>query len=344
MLSSIITSLYADDELKFAIHSVLAMFIAFVFTSVISLKKFLFIFSRLMVCISLLAILIFFLHMVVPEILEYFPKLSHQGGFSVYNLFICVTPVSKNFYRAYGFFWEPGAFQTFINLAILITIFEKSRNQHKHLLILYVCLLLTYSTTGWIVGVINLCVLIFKKYFDSRKSIIPLLWIPLLIIGVFTFLIVSPDNIDGASFGANKLRQFIEGPSHHTATSASTRRDGFYYGFKIFVENPLIGGGFKAFSDMAQNMLHGMFTCTPINYFAKYGILYGTMISYFIFSFIKQVTKTKNKILVILACSSFLVSISSEQYVNNLIMDVFIMYGAQIASERFVGYSKETNV
>ena len=342
-LISLISSILADDKEKLVIHSILVMFCAFVLTSIISFDEFKKCFSWIMVAVCACSLCTFLIQIFAPDSLTIFPKISRPGGFSVYNQFFCVTPIYNRFLRAYGFFWEPGAFQTFINAAIVFVIFGKEMHRVAKLIILYIALALTFSTTGWFVGFVNLAILILVNYHKSGKSFLPLLWMPLLFVGIIAGLIFSPDNIDGVMFGTAKLEAFMDGPSHGSVNSSSVRYDSIYYAIKLFFQSPVIGCGFNGVTDMTQTMYHSMFTCTPLNYFAMYGIFYGTIVGYCIFQIARSLTSFRYDILAILIFVSFMVSTFSEQYVNYLIMDIFIMYGARIASERFVGERVEKN-
>ncbi len=343
-LISLITSLIAEDEGKLLIHSILVMYCAFLFTSIISFDEFRKCFSWIMIAVCACSICTFFIKILVPNALTIFPQISRPGGFSVYNQIFCVTPVYNRFLRAYGFFWEPGAFQTFLNAAIVFVIFEKGMHRTAKLITLYIALALSFSTTGWLVGFINLAILVLVNYHNSGKSFLSLLWIPLLIVGIIAGLIFSPDNIDGITFGTAKLEAFIEGPSHGSVNSSSVRYDSIYYAIKLFFQSPIIGSGFNGVTEMTRTMYHSMFTCTPLNYFAMYGIFYGAIVGYCIFQIARSLTMFRNEILAILIFFSFIVSTLSEQYVNYLIMDVFIMYGARIVSEHLMGENAQKNV
>ena len=341
---SLITSMLADDEGKLVIYAVLVMYCAFFFTSIIHFETFIKLFSRIMVVVCVFSSIVFILHAIVPDVFTIFPKMTRGigGYYFYYNLFLCVASSSDKFFRAHGFFWEPGAFQTFINLAIIFVAFETNKHRNKMLVILFVTLILTFSTTGWIVGLINLAVLILVNYRNSGKSILPLLWLPIIAIGVVIGLAVLPDNIDGITFGTAKLEAFADGPSHGHTTSSSVRYDSIYYAIILFFKSPIIGSGFNGIKDMTQTMYHSMFTCTPLNYFAMYGIIYGSVVGFSIYQMSRYLTTFKNEVLAILIFFSFLVSTISEQYVNYLIIDIFIMYGVQIACDRFIG-KKEVN-
>ena len=344
---SLITSMLAGDEGKLMVHSVLVMYCAFFFTAIIPLEVFMKYFSRIMVMVCAFSSIVFILHTIDPKIFSIFPKITCgiESYKVYYNLFLCVAPSSNIFFRAYGFFWEPGAFQTFINLAILFVAFESSKHRSKMLIALYVALILTFSTTGWIVGLINLTVLILVNYRNSGKSILPILWLPVIVIGTVFGLAVAPDNIDGVTFGMAKLEYFADGPSRGKVTSSSVRFDSIYYAALLFFKSPIIGSGFNGVKDMTQTMYHSMFTCTPLNYFAMYGAVYGSIVGFSIYQMARYLTSFKNEALAMLIFVSFWVSTISEHYVNYLIMDIFIMYGTQIACERFMGpYNVGRNV
>lgn len=334
-LLSFTTSFLSDDEAKLMVYSILVMLLAFLFTSSVPFTDFKEVFVKIMIFVCVISICIYVIHVYMPNILSIFPTLSRHDGFTVYNMFFCIEPVYNKFIRASGFFWEPGAFQTFINLAIIFVFFENEKNRMYKLIVLYTALILTFSVTGWIVGFINLFVLVFMRYEKSGRSFFYLLFLPILLLGIFLVLKYSPDNIEGVTFGAAKLDSFMEGPSHGSYNSSSVRYDSIFYAVKLFLEAPILGSGFNGISAMTQNMYHNMLTCTPLNYFAMYGFFYGCLVGLCVFQIARFLTSFKNEKLAFLIFISFFVSTISEHYVNYLIMDIFIMYGALFLKNSF---------
>lgn len=70
---------------------------------------------------------------------------------------------SFSFYRLQSIFWEPGVFAVYLLIALYYYSFLAKKRNIKHFIILVLCLILTMSTTGLIVGVGLLVVYILKR-------------------------------------------------------------------------------------------------------------------------------------------------------------------------------------
>ena len=328
-LISIMSSLFSHDTVKMIIYPCLILAIALIFSSVITIDEFKEAFSRIMVFVALFSILVYVVYYIYPNLIFSMPKITNTSGNEAYNLlFAVVSPMS--FYRSEGFFWEPGAFQTFLNLSIPIIAFstEEKRKRRIMLMVLYIAVLLTFSTTAWIVGILNLMIILMDNP-ENRKRKKTKWLLALIVVAMLVLLCIKylPKTIGGSTFGIEKIRVFLNGTSRGSFDSSSVRFDSIYYPFQLFLRNPILGAGYSGLYSITLNMYHNMLTCTPINYFAMYGIIYGAFVLVFIMNYCKTINR--NRLISVLLLLAFLLSIFSEQYVNYAILDVFIIYGTQ---------------
>mgnify|MGYP004604192679 CR=1 FL=1 len=113
------------------------------------------------------------------------------------------------FQRNSGMFWEPGAFQGFILLAILMIIFnvdKKNDNNRKVELVIFgVTLLTTQSTTGYIllIALFICCWDRIAGVFGAKNPRLKIILTALLGIGVF-YIIFSSGNIS-SKFSSNNV-------------------------------------------------------------------------------------------------------------------------------------------
>ena len=77
-----------------------------------------------------------------------FPILA-SGDATYKNLIF--TNVSTTIYRNFGPFWEPGAFQIYLNLALFFILRDKSRFRVVDIVLFSLCVISTLSTTGILV-------------------------------------------------------------------------------------------------------------------------------------------------------------------------------------------------
>lgn len=108
-------------------------------------------------------------------------------------------------------------------------------------------------------------------------------------------------------------------------SSASVRADAVVYPFQAYLTSPIIGVGYSAVRDSTLVVGHNMTTATPINWFAAYGIIYGMIFCIAVFRFAKKLTN--RPILLFLITLVILLSISTENYLRNVSIIVFLLYG-----------------
>ena len=94
-------------------------------------------------------------------------KYMHYRTLGVFNI---IESAPK---RNTGFFWEPGMYQEFLNLGILLII-QKEKKKISDILkiaVFAICVLTTYSTTGYIVLCCLAALAIYKAAYTNFKSV-----------------------------------------------------------------------------------------------------------------------------------------------------------------------------
>jgi hypothetical protein len=325
IIVELLSSFLAHDELKLTVYPIIIFLFAYTYITHVELQEFATAFVNIMSFVALFSAFALLLYIILPSAFLVFPRIWNTSGNFAYNLFFAVIAPGY-LIRAQGFFWEPGAFQTFVNIALSILILNQKRKRWQ-LIALWSALVLSFSTTGYIVGLLNIMLFSLRDYNGEAKKYAKLLF-SFIIIALALYLLypIVPHTLYGQTFGFEKIEKFLEGPSSNTIDSASVRFDSFYYPFKLFLANPLFGAGQRGLKGLDSIMGHGMVTCTPINYFAMYGILYGLIVMICLYKFAKAVTPYRLTSIILFAI--LIISMMSEQYVNYLIIDIFIMYGA----------------
>lgn len=143
------------------------------------------------------------------------------------------TQIPDEFDRNYGMFWEPGAYQGFLNLALLFLIrFEKSRKTMIQTLILVATIITTKSTTGYIVLAFMLYFLV-KKY-SSKSNVTKYFFLILLLLG--TVFVYNNTDFMGAKI-ANKMSDYDDG---------SGRITDYKKYWNMLIAHPLTGNSFNS--------------------------------------------------------------------------------------------------
>lgn len=109
------------------------------------------------------------------------PKM-HSGEISYISLFF--TNISTHNTRNYGPFWEPGAFQLYLNWAIFYELRNIKRFKLSDIIIFVLCVFTTKSTGGIVIlGMMLIYYLLFVKHdFHDRKNKRLVFWIRLLMV------------------------------------------------------------------------------------------------------------------------------------------------------------------
>ena len=117
----------------------------------------------------------------------------------------------------------------------------------------------------------------------------------------------------------------IDSDTYGETGSTSVRSESIKYGIEQFFKSPIWGIGQTGQEWIANKVGHRMMTCTPINYFAFYGLLCGVLsfVGFFKCMELKSKTLTQSILLV----SVLLLTMSSENFTFNPILSTFMFYG-----------------
>lgn len=155
--------------------------------------------------------------------------------YSWHNLF-SYTPfyytdfMGMNIYRLQGLFWEPGVYQLYLNLAIYHYFFEEKPHENIiKLVILYLNLILTMSTTGLCIGIMLLTIYIINlKLLKKSRQLMILIGGVLACAGCAYFL-------------GQKMLASMQLGWHG---SMAARIDDQIVALKLFSQNFLLGAGY----------------------------------------------------------------------------------------------------
>ena len=125
-------------------------------------------------------------------------------------------------------FWEPGVYQFFLNLAIYHFMFER-KGEKKKIILLYINLALTLSTTGMCIGILLLGIYItnLPKFRSSKK-----------------YLVLISSFCVGVAGGYVVYVKWMESVNNIGIGSMYTRINDQLVGFQLFCENFLFGAGY----------------------------------------------------------------------------------------------------
>lgn len=176
------------------------------------------------------------------------------------------------FERNAGPFWEPGAFQGYLILAILFILNEKNIKSHmKSLIVLMMAVITTMSTTGYILLAILICYFVVIYWQQSLKKSKDKLLMIFKIVGVIFLAIMLVRSISSSNVISNKLSANNQ--------SFSIRMLHLKYGLDVVSKKMILGFGISSPALMNAIKMYGM-DSNSVGVFAileYFGVIFGSM-------------------------------------------------------------------
>jgi len=323
--NTIVTTLIVRESLDTAIFQIGMILFSFLIVSLVSFHSIADIYTKSLLITTSISLVVYACSVSLPALIERFPIIYNSNGLAVRNLGIAYVYLRSNPIRNFSFFWEPGAFQTFIVYALLFEIFVFKLKRKINIVIFFAALVTTWSTAG----IINLLILvsIIMLYVNHEKKnkhlnvVVSIISFMALFFVIYSFL---SSEMQYAILG--KVTNYFISESE-VVTSASVRFDSIIIPFREFLSSPLWGVGNDNLKDAMQTRGHRMTTNTIMNWFAVYGAFFGICMTYLVFK-LARIFAGKSKLIFYLVILSLVLAISTEQYIRNMsvIMILFLPF------------------
>ncbi len=338
LLVSLCIMLIVSGTSKFTsyIAIILQLLIALIFVHLYDWDCFRVSYLRIMMFFATVSLFCYFLMVLDPSIMLLFPMDAGDGALNYHNAIIHVFSESKGysyfvpFLRNNGIFWEPGAYQAFLNLAILFFFQRLETEKPKRyelvgLPMLILATITTYSTTGYIVLAVIVMFNLPKinKLLSGNKA----LTMMLAILFLFLLLFFNDNTGLGFSYFADKLN--AEFGDNNSFTSRIDLND-----LDILFADPLniLGISFEAFAEnyggAANSIIHTA-VCIGLPFTL---LLLGGYVSFSLHA------STKNRLLPLIA---LILIFSSESLIWRPIFLILCFYGVSswgINTNKLLGY------
>lgn len=331
ILSSLTMIMNLDSPYQYLIFGTAIICAYFMYLS-FSFTKFVFIFTKIMYFLCIFSLITFVLLLTVPSVYSVFPTITNSAGLIVRNILFSVVHNSTYFNSNFGMFWEPGAFQTFINLALYFQLFILKDLDIRRIIVFIITIFTTFSTTGYISMFILFVIYLLinksktKIALKKRKKLIKIVMV-LLLIGIFIFNMM-PSHIVFKVFG--KLEAIINPnlANQNIAYGSTTARiDAIKIPLINWLRSPLWGVGFEDMYNYSINGNTNFLTATPLNWFGLFGLPLGVLFNYCIW----RLTKFSN--------NSFFVRIFEFLFLNLIILSEYYNMNAFLLTLIIYGYS-----
>lgn len=254
-----------------------------------------------------------------------FPTIISNTGKRYTTLFfsnICHEALNRNF----GPFWEPGAFQFYLILGLLLRFFciEDKKWIVFDTIIFSLALVTTFSTTGIIAMMAcYVCLVLSNTGLKMRyKAIL------LVVMLIFTDFVLANDYANELIFG--KLSQGIQRASVRARVYSN---EGL---LNVFVTHPVFGGGMSGTPNLINNM-YGMkvsITNAILVNFAEFGLIYGLIQVALIYKFCSNLMLGKAAWQKWLCILSVALSLVGESFMLSLMVTgVFLIRRSSVRHE-----------
>jgi hypothetical protein len=181
--------LYTDKSLSFSsvIASTMKLLIAYLILKTVG-KSFLETYIKVVVVLAGISLFGYLSDslLLFDGLIQKLPRVGDLGYEGIFYLFRFQTHIDRN----NSIFFEPGAYQIFLNVALFMLFFTTTRfslrRKWVYILILLVTLLTTFSTTGYMIFGALFCLLMIKSDMVSRQGKLTLLMLLVLAIVGFS--------------------------------------------------------------------------------------------------------------------------------------------------------------
>lgn len=332
IISSILTLISNQDDVYNYLIFWIVLFVAYSIYVSIKLNDFIYIYIDIMYFLALFSLITFIFSILFPAFPLFFPNITNTANLTVSNLFFSVLHYTSDMSMNFGLFWEPGAYQTFINLALFFHLFVVKELNIKKIIVFIFTIFTTFSSTGYLATMLLLFIFllinpnILKYEFKKYKKIVRLL-LGLIILGIITFNFL-PNIIKFKVFGKLKILLGDQGLNNQLYSSTTVRMDSIKYPLMDFMDNPFVGVGISNLYQSAIDNGYNMITSTPVNWFGFFGFFVGLSFIFLLLnwsSIVKGAWFTKLLLLLFL-----LLIVISENYNRNIFYLLFIFYSFDV--------------
>jgi hypothetical protein len=191
--------------------------------------------SKVIVFLSAVMILNFILRPLIFSSVIPLPRVYNVSGIEFVSFFgLSYMVDDSNYYRMFGFFREPGMTQIFINLVLIYELFFKVKTKLYKIIILYIALVLTFSSAGFLAGAIIIISYIglIKNNNETRRF-------KKIILGALFFTVIMYLFIPAFSHSLGETtNKFFKKESSYVGRTSSVTIN-----LQLWSENPIFGKG-----------------------------------------------------------------------------------------------------
>lgn len=323
--------LYNMDFVTGNFIKIFVLLFGWAFSLFFSKEEFRRFFVMIVTGIALFSLIVYVLAPMLKD-LSYFPLITNTSGKTLKCFFLSNIDVNPDgLLRNWGPFWEPGVFQTYLNLALFF-LFQEKNYSFKASLILILGIITTFSTTGIISLILILCGEYIKNNKLSQKKIIFSFF---AVVGII--LLLSNPKIYEIVFGKFNKDNFA-------FLSTQSRLAGVKVNLQIMAKSPILGVGVSKLNNYIETFVvnEGLTFFSNTNgllmNFSIYGCLLGVCYLYALRRF--TVSNFSNKRVSMVLFILLIMQLFAEPLINSYLFNTIIFMTVGEESK----YGKNSNV
>ena len=330
--------------LDFDVSLMMSIVSAFCFAALVPLEDFTEGLRSAVFFITLGSLFFFFLGYIVPMYVTRIPAALLQptkwdDAQTFLFTFVVRNKEAITYYRSYGIFNEPGQYQIFLSLALIAELFHRPKPSLLVTGVLLAGYVVCNSANGFICAVLIFMAYFWERYADalrirltirnSRKWLLPA--------GAVLVLAVV---LLGRSYMTTALQEAwvkvvnLLQPYDNTSVGTSVDRSrAMTTALRIWLEHPITGYGYTGMHAYVLNLNSQGFimTFSPLNWFARFGTLYGLLANGgYLAAFCCGL---RRKGTALLMAAALLAMIAAQSVNANIYMCVLIFYGCRRLTE-----------
>ena len=272
LVTFLLVSFINSDRIPVIFAKAFPMFMAFLYCLIYSFESFSESFRKVVYYLSICALFHGALSLLLPSVVRMMPAVVNISDYLYYTFYLSssfseTTGMISN--RLQSIFWEPGVFQMYINLAILLELFSGHGINRKRLLVYIIALVFTFSTTGFIVFAwIMLMHLVIRQGSKHVGKFI-----------VASCLMLSAAFIISHSFVGEMVFGKLTDETNENYGSTTVRAVSVLTNIEIAADNPIHGIGMDRMEDefLQRSMITKQNTSTLFYQFSAFGVFFGCL-------------------------------------------------------------------
>lgn len=291
------------------------------------------IFISAMRIIAVMSLVGFVFHSAIEE-LSFLPEIITGNGKIIFkNLLFANIKNNSIIKRNYGIFWEPGAYQLYLNWALYYTLTKKNKICLFDVVLFSLTIITTKSTAGiMILGMVIISVFFEgNKLLKEKKDYFQYKLIILMVSIAGMVLILNNSHLMSMFF--SKITSFVGNKNviNSGNVSAYTRFYSVLANIDIMKDNPLFGIGSR---DIKQAVLNSYGITANTNSILAMGALYGIFAGFmYVCMFIKAVKSKRGFISKCIYLIMLIMMYSTENLIVSLFFYLVLIYEGNVVKK-----------